>query len=248
MAMSRDPQGISAPQSLPHSSSADFNTAMVHLYRAQTAKADTWRNRLDATTNWSVVTTAAAISFALGDKDAQRHVVILLVSVLVTFFLVIEARRYQHYDIWQTRVQLMDADFFAPLLWPEGQPPHPEWRQLLAVDLVNPAYHISFSEAVGWRLRRNYVWIYVMLLTTWLVKVIIHPTPITSVSEFFQRASLGPIHGGIMLFLGVLFNGSLIAIAFLTEGMHSASGEIMTRREMHEKIQQVASVPKDANG
>ncbi len=65
----------------------DFTTAMVHLYRAEAAKAEAARRRLDTTTNWAVVTTAAGISFALGGDEAERHVVILLISFLVTFFL-----------------------------------------------------------------------------------------------------------------------------------------------------------------
>src|SRR5207249_1927022 len=103
-----------APPTAARPSQAECSTAMVHLYRAEAAKAEAARRRLDTTTNWAVVTTAAGISFALGDQDPERHAVILLISLLVTFFLVIEARRYRYYDIWQTRARLMEAEFFAP--------------------------------------------------------------------------------------------------------------------------------------
>ena len=48
---------------------AEFNTAMVHFYRGEIQRANTWRNRLDNTTNWAVVAAGAAISFALSDPN-----------------------------------------------------------------------------------------------------------------------------------------------------------------------------------
>src|SRR5438067_5616951 len=151
---------LATPPAASASGSADYNTAMVHLYRAEVTKANTWRVRLDTTTNWAVVTSGAAISFALGDKDLQRHVIILLTSLMVTVFLFLEARRYRHYDIWQTRVHLLERHFFAPLLRPRAADTESEWKKLLAADLRMPTYHIPFREALGWRLRRNYVWLY----------------------------------------------------------------------------------------
>ena len=34
-------------------------TALAHFYRAEIQRSNTWRNRLDATTNWAVVTGGA---------------------------------------------------------------------------------------------------------------------------------------------------------------------------------------------
>lgn len=228
----------SSVESTRRPSAAEFTTAMVHLYRAEAARANTWRVRLDTTTNWAVVTTGVAISSALGGPESERHGVIVLTSLLVTFFLLLEARRYRHYDIWQTRVQLLETDFFAPLLQPEGPPPHPNWQGLLGVDLRQPQYHISFGEALGWRLRRNYVWLYVTHLITWCIKVVIHPEAIDSLEDFIARPALGPIPGWVMLSVGVLFNGTLMVIALWTARLHTASGEIMTPRQTREKIQQ----------
>ena len=231
--MSQDGNNPPATDAVRRPSSGEFNTAMVHLYRAEAAKALSWRGRLDTTTNWSVVTTAAAISFALGGSEAQRHVVILLVSILVTFFLVLEARRYRHYDVWQARVHLLESDYFATMLDPDSPQPHPNWRRLLAEDLRSPQYHISYREAFGWRLRRNYVWIYLTLLLTWFVKIAIHPTTIASWGDIVTRAALGPISGWAMILFGVVFNGSLIGMAVFTAvsaSLHTASGEISSRR------------------
>lgn len=218
-------------------SAAEFNTAMVHLYRAEVTKANSWRQRLDTTTNWAVITLAAAITFALGGPEPERHVVILLDSILVTLFLFLEARRYRHYDIWQTRVHLMESDYFAPMLWPEGAPCHREWKQMLALDLRQPKYHISYWEALGWRLRRNYVWLYVTLLATWVIKIGTYPGALYSLDEFLARAALGPVPGWTVVGIGLAFNGALIVLAIITAGMRSASGEIITPRETRAKIQ-----------
>jgi uncharacterized membrane protein len=221
----------------PRLSSGEITTALVHLYRAETTRANTWRQRLDMTTNWAVVTTGVAISFALGGPESERHGVLVLMSILVTFFLLLEARRYRHYDIWQTRVHLLDSHFFAPMLEPDESPPSPTWRGLLAADLRRPQYHISFAEALGWRLRRNYVWLYVTYLIAWFTKVAIHPQAIDSLEAFVARAALGPVPGWLMLLMGVLFNGSWVVVALLTARLHAASGEITTPRVTRDKIQ-----------
>jgi len=34
-------------------SPGEFNTAMIHFYRGEVQRSNTWRNRLDTTTNWA---------------------------------------------------------------------------------------------------------------------------------------------------------------------------------------------------
>ena len=94
-----------------------FATAMVHLYRAEVTKANLWRSRLDTTTNWSVITAGAALTFAFGAPE-NPHFVLLLVLILMLAFLVIEARRYSYYVLWYHRVRLMETVFFATMLTP----------------------------------------------------------------------------------------------------------------------------------
>src|SRR5262245_17025546 len=94
---------------------SNLNTAMVHLYRAEVTRANSWRARLDVTTNWALLSTAAAISFAFGQQNTH-HSVIILNTLLITLFLFLEARRYRYYELWSYRVRLMESDFFAPLL------------------------------------------------------------------------------------------------------------------------------------
>jgi uncharacterized membrane protein len=194
-------------------SSGELTTALVHLYRAEVGRSVRWRARLDVTTNWAVLTTGAGMTFALGDTESQRHVVILLSSLLLAFFLILEARRYRLYDLWQRRVSLLERSFYGPLLDAQGAPSEEEWRARLAQSMREPRYHISLLQAVAWRLRRNYIWLFLANALIWLVKIDLHPTPTVSVGHFIERAAVGPLPGWFMLGFGMLFNGALVAIA-----------------------------------
>src|SRR3989337_395437 len=84
---------------------SEFTTAMAHYYRAEMQRANVWRQRLDNTTNWAVITAGAAISFALGSPN-NHHGVILLNTLLITLFLYLEARRYRYYELFSSRGRL----------------------------------------------------------------------------------------------------------------------------------------------
>ena len=206
---------------------AEFNTAMVHYYRAEIQRSNTWRSRLDNTTNWAVIAAGAALSFSLSDPS-HHYGVIILDTLLVTLFLWIEARRYRYYELWAYRTRLMETDFFAAMLVPPFAP-HPEWSESLAETLLSPEFPISMWEAFGRRFRRNYMWIFMVLGLAWLLKSTIHPTPATSWAEFVDRLALGPVPGWVMLTAGVVYNGAIFIIGFATAGLQRASGEVLPK-------------------
>jgi uncharacterized membrane protein len=164
----------------------------------------------------------------------NSHLVLLLVTVLVFFFLVIEARRYRHYDIWQNRLRLLETDYFAPMLM--GYAPGQTWRDLMARDLQHPRFRISMLEAMGWRLRRNYMWIFLTLFLSWIFKIIIHPSPLQSIGDFVNRVAVPPVPGWVMLLVGLIFNAYLFWIGLSTQGLRGASGEIMSREEIMDQV------------
>ncbi len=206
---------------------SEFSTAMVHFFRAEISRANTWRLRLDTTTNWAVVATGAVISFAFSDPFGYSSV-FLLNMLLVTMFLSIEARRYRYYELWASRVRLMETDFFAAMLVPPFRP-DPDWAETLAESLLQPHFSISIWEAVGRRLRRNYIWIYLILDLAWFSKLGVQPTIAATWSELVQRASIGPIPGWLVLSFGIGFNIVLILIGVLTLPLQEASGEVLPR-------------------
>lgn len=227
----------STPSTLPGArplTPSEFNTAMVHLYRGEVARANTWRNRLDGTTNWAVLTTGATLSFAFSSPN-NTHVMIMINSLLIGFFLLIEARRFRYYDLWRARIRVMETEFFSGLLLPQRQDHDGEhWRQLLANDLLQPHFNMSLTEAVGRRLRRNYSWIFAVLTVSWIIKIVVHPTPSTLPAELLRRAAVGPITGWIVVATGIVFNGFLIIIALSSLARPGASArgdEVISRHE-----------------
>jgi len=107
--------------------------------------------------------------------------------------------------------------------------PAPDWAESLAENLLQPQFPISLLEALGRRLRRNYIWIYVFLALAWLSKVWLHPSPATAWQEFLSRAAIGSVLGEVVLAAGILVNGILVLIALLTVGLQQASGEVLPR-------------------
>lgn len=205
----------------------EFNTAMVHLYRGELSRANTWRQRLDSTTNWAVITAGAGISFALGNATGH-HGVIILNMLLITLFLFIEARRYRYYELFASRVRLMETDFFAAMFVPPFGPAA-DWAEAMAENLLHPHFTVSMWEAVGRRFRRNYLWIYVILAIAWVAKSALFPTPLTTWDEFVTRSAIGTIPGQLVIAAGVVFLFLLFAMGIATIRLQQASGEVLPR-------------------
>ncbi len=222
---------------------SEFTTAMVHFFRAEVARANVWRQRLDTTTNWAVVSTGAAIAIAF--NQSAPHFVILLNALLVTLFLSIEARRYRYYELWSYRVRLMETDFFASMLVP---PFHPaaDWAESLAENLFHPSFPISIWEAFGRRLRRNYYWIYIVLGAAWLARIGLVPAQAASWKEFFQRGSIGKLGGEAVIAAAVGFFVLLFLTALFTAGLQQASGEVLPRFADLERYPGMAHVTGEA--
>lgn len=211
---------------------AEFNTAMVHFYRGEVTRANTWRNRLDTTTNWAVVTTGATLSFAFS-LPTNPHFVILINTVLVGFFLFMEARRYRYYEIWSGRVRILETGFFMQMLSPDTAGDENRWAQLLVADLQEPHFNVSEAEALGRRLRRNYLWMFMLLAISWNLKVYMHPYPSPDFADFLRKADIGVVPGEVVFMTGVFFNIGLLLFAFFTMRLREATGEVLTESDFH---------------
>ena len=206
---------------------SEFVTAMVHLFRAEIQRANVWRQRLDTTTNWAVVSTGATLSIAFS-QSGIHHGIIILNTLLVMWFLFIEARRYRYYELWSYRVRLMETDFYAAMLVPPFHP-SPEWAESLAENLLSPKFPISIWEAFGRRLRRNYFWMFLILYASWAAKIWLFPEPAVNRTEFILRSAVGPVSGEIMIALGFGLYFSLLVLALATVSLTQATGEILPR-------------------
>ena len=223
---------LTIPQKL---APAEFNTALVHFYRGEVARSNVWRGRLDATTNWAVITAGATLSFVFSSPD-NPHFAIPINTLLVSIFLFMEARRYRYYEVWANRVRVLETGYFAPMLSHRTIPPDKEWAEHISADLMSPRFTISEWEAVGRRLRSNYLWIFVLLALSWTLKVYLHPSPIPTATEadrrifwdlFFARATVGLAPGWLVVLFGALFNGMILFVAFSTLKLRDASSEVL---------------------
>jgi len=223
---------LTIPQKL---APAEFNTALVHFYRGEIQRSNVWRTRLDTTTNWAVITAGATLSFVFSSPD-NPHFAIPINSILVSIFLFMEARRYRYYEVWANRVRVLETGYFAPMLSHQTMPPDKEWAEHISADLITPHFTISEWEAVGRRLRSNYLWIFVLLALSWTLKIYIHPFPIPNISPdekakfweiVFFRAQIGLAPGWLVVLIGCVFNALLFFVAFGTLKLKDASSEVL---------------------
>ena len=219
---------------LPTDSAHEFNAAeigaLAHLYRGEVYRSTVWRTRLDSTTNWAVVTTGIALSATYSSAQASP-LPMVLVGLLVCVFLLFEARRYRYFNVWRARARLLETDFYAPMIRGEGVRSDASWTELLAKDYREPNYHISFARAIGRRLRRTYAWILLIQAIAYYGKLAIHPVPLVTLADLWERAAIGPIPGGLVVIAGLLFHGSWVVFAFATLRI-----EIAARRERRSLI------------
>ncbi len=170
-----------------------YVNAMSHFYRGELGRIMAWRQRLDVTTTWAITTTSTVFTVAFSLREVP-HIIFFFNLAIVTVMLWIEARRYRFYDAFHARVRMLEAHFFVPMLTQRSEPLEGDWRKLVAEDLLIPAFKIGALEAVGWRLKRNYVFIYLIILTAWLAKMFLHArSPIDSPAAFYEGLSVGQI-------------------------------------------------------
>ena len=189
--------------------------ALAHLYRAEVYRSTVWRQRLDMTTNWAVVTTGIALSVSFATATASP-LPILLVGLLSAMFLLLEARRYRYFTVWRFRARLLELAVYVPLLRGEGASIAQDRGTVLSDDYVRPQYRISAIRSVGRRLRRNYAWIFVIQGVAYFGKLAIHPTDAVSLEQLIERAHIGPIPGWMSFLMGLCFHATWITIAWTT--------------------------------
>lgn len=173
----------------------------VHFYRAVVAHMDVWRQRMDATTNWAAATAAGMITFTFSTAETP-HYVLLLAFAFQAVFLVMESRRYQTFDLWRHRFRTLNRAMIVPSLEDRELDEAAE-RELraLAVDMGRTVPHMGLLQAVGYRTRRNYGYLFAVTLVAWIMKLEIQPVPALSVGVFLGRASIAFVPGALVFTL-----------------------------------------------
>lgn len=203
-------------------------TALAHYYRAEVQRAISWRDRLDRTTNWAIAAAAAILSVSLTQPE-QHHAVLLFGMAVIFLLLLIESRRYQYFDIYRRRVRLFETGYYSPIMVAGKTAPDDAWLRELAASIEDPVLALTLKEAMAHRLRRNYYWIFLILLAAWLLKVLgsvvfteLWQTP----SDLNLHAEIGWTPGWVVLLAVLWFYGWLGYVMF--RHGHATRGGVLT--------------------
>jgi uncharacterized membrane protein len=192
----------------------EFVNAFAHYYRAEMQRAISWRDRLDRTTNWAIAAAAAILSVSLNQPE-KHHGLLIFAMMLVFLLLVIESRRYRYFDVYRRRVRLFESSYYPVLMTGTSATPEDAWLKELADSIRSPGLSLTMLEAMAHRLRRNYCWIFLILLSAWLLKVIgsvaftqIWETP----RDMHLQAEVGWTPGWAVLLAVLGFHGWLVYV------------------------------------
>lgn len=218
---SPEPQ-TAASASLP-TNTTEATNAIVHYYRAEIARMTSWRDRLDLTTNWSITVVAALLSVSLSTPTAH-HGLALFAMLIVSLLLYVEGRRYRFYDVYRMRVRQFEKHYFGQLFGPGNEGGPEPWLLMLAQDLRHPKFRITLWRALFRRLRRNYIWMFLILLSAWLLKIAspdLQPgaylDPARPIDTMVRHAATGPLPGWLVLSVVFLFYAVLIYAAIASK-------------------------------
>jgi uncharacterized membrane protein len=208
-------------------------TAMVHYYRAEMARMAGWRDRLDRTSNWAITVVAAMLSVSLSTPTAH-HGVLLFAILLISLLLFVEGRRYRFFDVYRMRVRQFERHYFGQLFSGDAEGGKEPWLVMLAQDLRHPKFRISLRLALRRRLKRNYIWMYLILLLAWVLKITsprLQEEGATidaprSVATVIEQAALGALPGWVVI--------AAIAVTYLVLALLILRGrEIRSDDEVH---------------
>lgn len=198
---------------------AELGSVMGHAYRGEIDRVGTWRRRLDQTTTWAVTVLAAILTWAFSSGD-NPHYILLIGVVVLTIFLGMEARRYRDYDVFRSRVRLLQQNLFANVLDPtQGVESH-DWRVELSRDYRTPTLKVSYFEALANRLRRVYLALLGVLVVAWLFRI----TAFDPRQDWLTSAQIAYVPGSAVVVVVCGFFLSLLAVTFWPRERH-AKGE-----------------------
>jgi uncharacterized membrane protein len=214
----------------------EYINAVIHFYRGELSRSTAWRARIDQTTYWAVALGAGMFSFTFASLG-QPHFTLLFGNLILVLLLMLESRRYRRYDAWYARVRMIEENFYIPILSRNLVSPMSQWRKHVTDDLMTPRYKITLSEAVGIRLVRNYIWIFLVMLGGWITKLemlaqVAGPEGrlvFGGWSKLYEAARVGFVPPWAVISSVAIFYGALIAFALAHRKM-SADREM--RSEM----------------
>lgn len=189
---------------------ASYITAMSHFYRGELGRIMAWRQRLDTTTSWAITVTSSIFTVAFSFREVP-HLIFFFNIAVVWVLLWIEARRYRFYDAFRARVRMLEAHFLVPIVAQNTMLLQGDWKKLVCEDLLLPSFKISRFEAIGRRLKRNYAFIFLIIMVAWFTKIFLHADPhIDSFATFYSALGVQPSIPS--WFVAVIFTATFFSI------------------------------------
>jgi uncharacterized membrane protein len=120
---------------------------------------------------------------------------------------------------------MLEAHFLVPMVMENHELLQGEWKKLVCEDLILPCFKITKLEAMGRRLKRNYVFIFILILVAWITKIFLHSrAPIEDIPSFYHALRVGHIPSWLV---ALVFVGTFISVIAITIYVSKkSSGEI----------------------
>ena len=188
--------------------SAEYITVLAHYHRAEMGRMAGWRDRIDRTTNWAITGVAAMLSLSLS-SPTSHHGVLLFAMVPPRHRRSDRDQRLAVFASNRGRVRapetLSSSGLGAPARVGQrfsGRRTRPRRRKT--------EFRLASERQMSQQLRRNYLWMFLVLLLAWVLKI---STPklqddgvtldvARSLHEIVANAAFGPLPGWAIL-LGV---------------------------------------------
>jgi uncharacterized membrane protein len=201
-----------------------YVNAMSHFYRGEMGRIMVWRQRLDVTTNWAITSSTAIMTIAFSSREVP-HIIFFFNLAILWVLLWIEARRYRFYDAFRARIRMLEAHFLVPMVMENRDLLQGEWKKLVCEDLILPCFKISKLEAIGRRLKRNYVFIFILILVAWITKIFLHaPKAMEGPLDFYRALRVGHIPSWLVAL--VMIGTFISSIGLAVYVSKKSSGEI----------------------
>jgi uncharacterized membrane protein len=210
----------------------EYLQVLAHFYRGEVNRSTIWRQRMDATTSWAILATTATFSWAFTSEKVEAQFIFPFATLLVILLLFVEARRYRYYDVWRTRVRMLEVHLMVPALNPHLDILEGDWRTVLSNDLLLPTFKISALEAIGRRLYRNYFWLFVILFLGWSLRIYSLADQLgdnngwVDLREFYEACRYKFIPPAVTLILEGVPNLLILVVLAVTWRRRAITGEI----------------------
>lgn len=195
------------------------NSAFAHLYRGEVHRMKLWRQRMDRTTHWAIISLFGILTWVFSNAN-RPHYLLLFGVIIMSIFMVIEGRRYKGYEMWHQRMRKLQKNVFSSGFDASSQN-EDNWQQKLADSYKKPSPNITTSEAVMHRFQRVYAYLISILLMSWFINVFVIAS-----NGWKETASIG-IFDGIYVLFGVLLVSIAVVFAVLYPYDWSSDEELL---------------------